>query len=61
MLMNYEKLENCFVEELDAVLYEATKKRKTKRSLTWAIIYKRRPSTPMIAECLNIREQTIYR
>jgi len=54
------KLENVSVEELEAALDEATGKRETKRLLV-AIIYKRGPSAPMIAEWLDTREQTIYR
>jgi transposase len=54
------RLENVSVEELEAALDEATGKRDTKRLLV-AIIYKRGPSAPMIAEWLDTREQTIYR
>lgn len=54
------RLENVSVEELEAALDEATGKRETKRLLV-AIIYKRGPSAPMIAEWLDTREQTIYR
>ncbi|WP_246988871.1 IS630 family transposase [Halorientalis marina] len=54
------RLENVSVEELEAALEEATGKRETKRLLV-AIIYKRGPSAPMIAEWLDTREQTIYR
>jgi len=54
------RLENVSVEELEAALDEATGKRETKRLLV-AIIYKRGPSVPMIAEWLDTREQTIYR
>jgi putative transposase len=54
------RLEDVSVEELEAALEEATGKRETKRLLV-AIIYKRGPSAPMIAEWLDTREQTIYR
>lgn len=54
------RLENVSVEELEAALDEATGKRETTRLLV-AIIYKRGPSAPMIAEWLDTREQTIYR
>ncbi|WP_415383315.1 IS630 family transposase [Halosimplex sp. TS25] len=54
------RLENVSVEELEAALDDATGKRETKRLLV-AIIYKRGPSAPMIAEWLDTREQTIYR
>jgi len=54
------RLENVSVEELEEALAEATGKREIKRLLV-AIIYKRGPSAPMIAEWLDTREQTIYR
>lgn len=54
------RLENVSVAELEGALDEATRKRETKRILV-AIIYKRGPSVPMIAEWLDIREATIYR
>ena len=54
------RLENVSVEELEAALDDATGKRETMRLLV-AIIYKRGPSAPMIAEWLDTREQTIYR
>jgi transposase len=54
------RLENISVDELEAALDEATEKRETQRLLV-AIIYKRGPSAPMIAEWLDTREQTIYR
>jgi len=54
------RLENVPVAELEAALDDATGKRETKRLLV-AIIYKRGPSVPMIAEWLDTREQTIYR
>ena len=53
------RLEGIPVEELEAELAEATGKRETRRLLV-AIIYKRGPSVPMIAEWLDIREATIY-
>lgn len=54
------RLEHVPVEELEAALDEATGKRETQRLMV-AIIYKRGPSVPMIAEWLDTREQTIYR
>jgi transposase len=54
------RLENVAIKELEAALDEADGKRETKRLLV-AIIYKRGPSAPMIAEWLDTREQTIYR
>lgn len=54
------RLENVSVEELEAALDEASGKRETQRLMA-AIIYKRGPSAPMIAEWLDTREQTLYR
>lgn len=54
------RLEYISVEELGAALDEATGKRETKRLLV-AVIYKGRPSAPMIAEWFDTRDQTIYR
>ena len=54
------RLENVSVAALEAALDDATDKRETERLLV-AIIYKRGPSVPMIAEWLDTREQTIYR
>ena len=54
------RLENVSIEELEAALDDATGKRETQRLLV-AIIYKRGPSVPMIAEWLDTREATIYR
>lgn len=54
------RLENVSVDELEAALDEATAKKETKRLLV-AIMYKRGPSVPMIAEWLDVRVQTIYR
>jgi transposase len=54
------RLEHVPVEALEAALDEATGKRETQRLMV-AIIYKRGPSVPMIAEWLDTREQTIYR
>ncbi|MEF8838399.1 MAG: helix-turn-helix domain-containing protein [Haloarculaceae archaeon] len=54
------RLEDVSVEDLEAALEAAEGKTETKRLLV-AIIYKRGPSVPMIAEWLNTREQTIYR
>ncbi|MFC7196893.1 helix-turn-helix domain-containing protein [Halosimplex aquaticum] len=54
------RLENVPVAELEAALDEATGATEATR-LVVAIIYKRGPSVPMIAEWLDVREQTIYR
>jgi len=54
------RLENISVEKLEDALDEATGKKETQRLMA-AIIYKRGPSAPMIAEWLDTREQTIYR
>ncbi len=54
------RLDDVPVEDLEAALENATGKRETKRLMV-AIIYKRGPSAPMIAEWLDTREQTIYR
>ena len=54
------RLENVSVEDLEAALDNATGKRETQRLMV-AIIYKRGPSAPMIAEWLDTREQTLYR
>lgn len=53
-------LENVSVEDLEAALEDAREKRETLR-LVAAIIYKRGPSVPMIAEWLDTRDATIYR
>lgn len=54
------RLENVSVEELEDVLADVDGKRETQRLMA-AIIYKRGPSVPMIAEWINKREATIYR
>lgn len=54
------KIEHVDVTELEAALDRVDGKKETIRLLT-AIIYKRGPSVPMIAEWLNVREGTIYR
>lgn len=54
------KLEDVSVEALEATLDDASGKRETQRLMA-AIIYKRGPSVPMIAEWFNKREATIYR
>lgn len=46
--------------ELEAALADAEGRKETLRLVT-AIIYKRGPSVPMLAEWLDIREATIYR
>lgn len=53
------RLDEVPVEELEKALENATRKRETMRLMT-AIIYKRGPSVPMIAEWLDIRPATIY-
>lgn len=53
------RLENVSVDELETVLDETPGSRETQRLMA-AIIYKRGPSVPMIAEWLDIREATIY-
>lgn len=54
------KLEGVPVERLEAALDEANGKTETKRLMA-AIIYKRGPSVPMLAEWLDAREATLYR
>jgi transposase len=54
------RLEDVSVEELEDALEDAAEKKEVIRLLV-AIIYKRGPSGPMIADWLDIREQTIYR
>ncbi|WP_436925432.1 helix-turn-helix domain-containing protein [Halosimplex amylolyticum] len=54
------RLETVPVEELEAALEGADGRKEVTRLLV-AIIYKRGPSVPMIAEWLDVREQTIYR
>ncbi|HKJ58017.1 MAG TPA: helix-turn-helix domain-containing protein [Halobacteriales archaeon] len=54
------RLADVSVDELEDALAEATGKRETQRLLA-AIIYKRGPSVPMIAEWFGTREATIYR
>lgn len=53
------KLENVSVEDLEAALAEADGKQETERLMV-AILYKRGPSVPMIAEWFDMREGTIY-
>lgn len=52
-------LENTSVEELESALSGAETKQETKRLMV-AILYKRGPSVPMIAEWYGMREATIY-
>ncbi len=54
------RLEDVAVEDLEAALDDAAGRRETERLMA-AIIYKRGPSAPMIAEWLDTREQTVYR
>lgn len=53
------KIDDVCVEDLEAALDEASGKRGTQRLMV-AIMYKRGPSVPMIAEWLDMRERTIY-
>lgn len=53
------KLENVSIDALEAALEEVSGKRETQRLMV-AILYKRGPSVPMIAEWFDMREQTIY-
>lgn len=53
------KLENVSIEELQAVLDEVETKQETER-LMIAILYKRGPSVPKIAEWFDLRPDTIY-
>jgi transposase len=53
------RLADVPIEELETALDDATGKKETMRLLT-AMIYKRGPSVPMIAEWLDVREATIY-
>lgn len=53
------RLENVSVEELEDALANVDGKRETQRLMA-AIIYKRGPSVPKIAEWINKREATIY-
>ena len=53
------RLDSVSIEELEDAYHEATGKRATERLIV-AIMYKRGPSVPMLAEWLDIREQTIY-
>lgn len=53
------KIEDVSVEDLEVALEEAEGKRETQRLMV-AILYKRGPSVPMIAEWLDMRDGTIY-
>jgi transposase len=53
------KLANVSVEDLEDAFDEVDGKRETQRLMV-AILYKRGPSVPMIAEWLDMRERTIY-
>lgn len=55
-----EKIENVDLGALEEALDRRDEKREAMRLLA-AIIYKRGPSVPMIAEWLDVREATIYR
>lgn len=54
------KLENVSAAELESALSEICGRREPQRVVA-AIIYKRGPSVPMIAEWLDVQEQTVYR
>lgn len=53
------KLENVSIDDLETALENVDGKQETQRLMV-AIIYKRGPSVPMIAEWLDMRDQTIY-
>lgn len=53
------KLQNMPIKDLETALENADGKRETQRLMV-AIMYKRGPSVPMIAEWLDMRERTIY-
>lgn len=53
------KLDNVSVMDLEAALEEVEGKQETRRLMV-AILYKRGPSAPMIAEWFDMRERTIY-
>jgi transposase len=54
------KLESVSTAELESSLSELCEGREAERVVA-AIIYKRGPSVPMIADWLDVREQTVYR
>jgi len=54
------RLEDVPMEELEERLVEIDGYREVQRLLV-AIMYKRGPSVPMLAEWLDVREATIYR
>lgn len=54
------KLENVDVGSLEQALEETSDGQEAKRLIA-AIIYKRGPSVPMLAEWLDVRKATIYR
>lgn len=54
------RLETISLEDLHDALRDATGKRETQRLMV-AILYKRGPSVPMIAEWYGFRAATIYR
>lgn len=53
------KIEDVSVEDLQAALDRVDGKRETRRLMV-AILYKRGPSVPVIAEWFDMRERTIY-
>ena len=53
------RLEDVPVVDLEEALENATRKRETMRLMT-AVIYKRGPSVPMLAEWLDVRAAIIY-
>lgn len=54
------RLEDVSVDELEGALDDIPESREAKRLMA-AVIYKRGPSAPMIAEWFDTREQTVYR
>lgn len=54
------RLEDVPVEDLEATLVDLEGYREARRLIA-AIMYKRGPSVPMLAEWLAVREATIYR
>jgi len=53
------RLEDVSIEDLEAALDEAETKQETERLMV-AILYKRGPSVPMIAEWYDMRPGTVY-
>ena len=53
------RFENVSVDEIESALNTAETKQEAKRLMV-AILYKRGPSVPMIAEWYDMRDDTIY-